>query len=489
MSGESGLIAGAIALPFIAVAGAAYLAYKLGEASVKGAYALHDYHKQKKAERDLILNNVSAELSNTLESLNRVTDSFSRDYENLIRQTCDNISEISRNFSAEAGKLNYQNISQYQNRVKTVSKEMSAKFESDFADIQKNYADAASKNISKLKTEIKQTFESQAAEIRKLSGDLEAKKKYCRSKADEAIKSTKEQLDYIKNNTDDSSRLTGKIHLLEMSYNNMLDQFNRGMYEASYAMAENIKYTALDIFYDMAMEKNEIENYRTMLFYELKKLSHLADENSEIEFEYEEHKIKANIYDYSEGLIESFRESLDGYYTKVEKASSLKELKKIYNEVVNEMTPSFINICNWSAKNLENAYIRKDIGMTIVETLEEQNFTMTESGYKGDRDTNDFYIKFRHEFTKEEILIILKPDDKPKKIETSFEIHQLTDNIKPERQEEIRLDIIKGVSDYYEKRPSIVKPCSEHTIGQASRMKNISISEIKQAEQKRNPLI
>ncbi len=490
MSGESEvLVDGIIALPGIAIAGAGYLAYKIGSAVADGVSALRDYHSRKSSEREMVLNETRGELREVLSSLNDVSSAFNSNYENAIRQTASNISRISENFSSEAAKLNVENISQFQNRVRSVSKEMSKKIESDFSDIHKNYESVTADKIKEFKKEIRNTFKSQAEEIAGLSNNLAAKEKYCQGKALEAIENTKNQLDYINKNTDNNSQSTGKIKILEMAYNDMLSQYNRGMYEASYAMAENIKNTALDVFYEMALEKNEIENYKTMLFFELKKLSHLVEENSDIEFEYDERKIKATIYDYSEGLIEGYKKSLDDYYNRTEKSSSLKELKIIYDELVNEMTPSFINIWNWSAKNLENSYIRKDIGMTIVDTLEEQNFTMLESGYKGDRDTNDFYIKFRHNITKEEILIILKPDDKPKRVETAFEIHQLTDNINPDRQEEIRLDIVKGVSEYYETRNLGVKPCVEKSVGTASRMQNVKISDIKNTEQKRSPMI
>jgi hypothetical protein len=498
MSGESEILVGVLALPLLAVAGAGYLAFKLGEASVNGIKSLNEYHNEKKKEREFILDNTSGELKDILSLFNETANAFSEKYGNVIKQTEENISQVSREFNVKAKRLQSENLDTYKNDVQRVSKAMSEKFKKDFDKIQMDYAEETDKKIKAFAMQSKKTFESQAAKISELANNHVEQNNYRRKLSEKAIESTEEQLRYIKNHTTTNSSYYDKINMLKAGLDNMRGMFEKKMYEASYAMAESIKNVALGIFYDMALEKNQIENYREMLHFELTKLKSLVDDNSEIQFKYDDCIIRASIYDYSEGLIEGFSRRVDECERNIERASSLKELKKIYEEVVYQLSPSFTNIWNWSAKNLENAYVRRDIAQTVTDTLEKQGFTVAESGYKGSSDkvinrgnpkTHDFYVKFENKITKEKILIVVKPEDRSQKVETSFEIHQLTENINPDRQEEIRLDVVRGVSDYYEKKDFTVKPCLEKSVGKPSKMQNFNMDKIKETEQSRTPKI
>ncbi|MDE6834930.1 MAG: hypothetical protein K2J39_11905, partial [Ruminococcus sp.] len=346
------------------------------------------------------------------------------------------------------------------------------RFMNDYTDISKKYADKISAGTAKLKQNVSVASQKNRNELAQLKSNVNAYKDKSRKMAEETIKSAEYHIEYIRKHMNTGSSFADKLYTLELNLNNARSNYNNGMYEASYSFAEDIKLMAIDVFSDMMIEKNEIEGYRTMLIAEINRLKSIVDANSEITFEYEGMIIKGSIYDYSEGLIEGFRKSLEDVERKsMEENISLKELKKCYNELSMELVPSFEKILKWSLKNLENSYIRIDVAQTITDTMAEQNFIMTERGYKGDSQTNDLYIKYKNSITKEEIMVIIKPEDKQGTIGTSYEVHQLTEGVNPDRQEEVRNDVNRGIIEYYDSHDIYSKPCAKETVGKASRMK------------------
>lgn len=492
MSGEAGVDIGValIALPIIAVAGAGWLVYQTGKAMVHGASAINKHVKEAKRKRELELNNVEGELRQSIQSLNSVSNQFSIQFDDLIKNTSASLYDAGRNLMDKAEYIDKSKIEQYSQTINNVSADINSKFQNDYANISKKYASEIAENTRQLKSRIKTSLQQSERELEGLKANRTAYKNKACSMAKEAIESAEQYINYIKNNSSMNSSFAGKIHTLEFNLNNAVSHYNNEMYDASYASAENLKYVALDVLNDMLIEKNEIERYRTMLIFEINKLKSIINQNAEINFDYEGNIIKGNIYDYSEGLIQGLKSSIERIESCIGNDNlSLKELKDYYTKVTQELSPSFTKIWNWSVKNLENTYIRKDIAQTVTETIENQNFVMTESGYKGDSETNDLYIKFKNNATSEEIMVIIKPDDKPGKIGTTYEVHQLSEGVNPDRQEEIRNDINTGVAEYYHSHDMSVHPCVKESIGNPSHLKNVDIADIKKGTQKRSPMI
>lgn len=490
MSGEGEVVLGILALPFIAAAGAGWLAFQTGKAIVNGAVAINNYAKEAKRQRELELNSVEGELNQSIRTLNSVTSQFNDRFDNLIKETSENFTNAGNEMMQKSKSINTGMIEKYSQTLSKTSDDMRQKFQKDYASISREYADKIAVNTKKLKEKMQSSLNESRTEVEKLRSDRTAYMNKSRSMADEAIRSAEQYIKYIKEHSVINNTFADKIHTLEFNINEAKNHFNNEMYDASYASAQNLKFVALDILNDMLIEKNEVESYKTMLLFEISKLKSIVSQNSEIKFDYDGVTIKGNIYDYSEGLMQGFKSSVERIENEINnKNLSLKDFKNYYRKVTDELLPSFTRIWNWSVKNLENAYMRKDIAQTITETIENQNFEMIESGYKGDSETNDLYIKFRNNTTSEEIMVIVKPEDKPGTVGTKYEVHQLTNGVTPNRQEEIRLDINRGVMEYYDSHDMKISPCAQATIGKPSRLSGTNISDVKKSTQKRSPMI